>query len=44
MDWGSYFFDGFKYEWDGNKSPDVEQNLLFRIKNLDLSDIHSLYN
>jgi hypothetical protein len=40
MDWSSYYYDGFKYKWDGSKTPDVEQKLIYRIKDLDLSDLY----
>jgi len=39
MDWSSYYFDGFKYEWDGTEKPEVDQALIYRIKNLALSDM-----
>lgn len=39
MDWTSYYFDGFKYKWEGTEQPEVEQSLIFRIKNLALSDM-----
>lgn len=39
MDWLSYYFDGFKYKWDGTEQPEVEQSLIYRIKNLALSDM-----
>jgi hypothetical protein len=39
MDWTSYYFDGFKYKWDGTEQPEVEQSLIYRIKNLALSDM-----
>jgi hypothetical protein len=37
MDWTSYYYDGYKYKWDGTEVPETEQNLIFRVKNLDLS-------
>ncbi|MBM3708564.1 MAG: hypothetical protein FJW69_09580 [Actinobacteria bacterium] len=42
MDWTSYYYDGFKYDWDGSKNPseDVEQKLIYRIKDIDLSDLY----
>jgi len=42
MDWSSYYYDGFKYEWDGQQSPgdDVVQKLIFRIKNLETGDLY----
>lgn len=39
MDWTSYYYDGFKYDWEGQDSPNVEQKLIYRIKNLDLGDL-----
>ncbi len=39
MDWTSYYFDGFKYKWEGMEQPEVEQSLIYRIKNLALSDM-----
>ncbi|MCL5072165.1 MAG: hypothetical protein M1308_14940 [Actinobacteria bacterium] len=39
MDWTSYYFDGFKYKWDGTEQPEVEQSLIYRVKNLTLSDM-----
>ncbi|MGZ5192190.1 MAG: transglutaminase domain-containing protein, partial [Flavisolibacter sp.] len=39
MDWTSYYFDGFKYKWDGMEQPEVDQTLIYRIKNLALSDM-----
>jgi len=41
MDWNSYYYDGFKYDWDGSKNPteDVEQKFIYRIKDIDLSDL-----
>jgi hypothetical protein len=35
MDWTSYYYDGYKYKWDGTEVPETEQNLIFRVKNLD---------
>jgi hypothetical protein len=43
MDWTSYYYDGFKYKWDGNDTPDVEQRLYYSIVNLDLTDLE-IYN
>ncbi len=39
MDWTSYYFDGFKFKWEGTEQPEVEQSLIYRIKNLALSDM-----
>ena len=39
MDWGSYYYDGFKYEWDGDERPDVEQSFIYRIKGLNMWDL-----
>ncbi len=44
MDWSSYFFDGFRYGWDGLTAPGVEQSLVFRIKGINLQDINSIYS
>jgi hypothetical protein len=43
MDWSSYYYDGFKYKWDGSKTPDVDQKLYYSIVNLDLTDLE-VYN
>jgi len=43
MDWTSYYYDGFKYKWDGSKTPDVDQKLYYSIVNLDLTDLE-VYN
>ena len=39
MDWGSYYYDGFHYEWDGDGISPVEQSFIFRVKDLFLEDI-----
>ena len=39
MDWGSYYYDGFDYEWDGEGISPVEQSFIFRVKDLSLADI-----
>ncbi|OQA20692.1 MAG: Transglutaminase-like superfamily protein [Actinobacteria bacterium ADurb.Bin346] len=42
MDWTSYYYDGFKYKWDGSKAPDsskIMQKLYYSIINLDLTDL-----
>lgn len=39
MDWGSYYYDGFDYSWDGETAPSVEQDFIYRVKDLDISDI-----
>ena len=39
MDWGSYYYDGFSYSWDGTEAPDTEQEFIFRVKDLSLEDI-----
>jgi PKD repeat protein len=41
MDWTSYFFDGFKYKWDGTGSDAslVDQRLYYSIKNLSMEDL-----
>jgi len=45
MDWSSYYFDGFRYKWDGMNAPkskDVEQTIIYRIEDLSLKDIKTL--
>jgi hypothetical protein len=44
MDWNSYYYDGFKYRWDGQETPEVDQKLIYRIKNLDTKDIYVYSN
>jgi PKD repeat protein len=39
MDWGSYYYDGFLFSWDGNEVPKIEQEFIFKVNNLDLKDI-----
>jgi hypothetical protein len=39
MDWGSYYYDGFDYEWDGEGISPVEQSFIFRVNDLSLGDI-----
>ncbi len=41
MDWTSYFFDGFKYKWDGAglNAASVDQRLYYSIKNLSMEDL-----
>lgn len=39
MDWGSYYYDGFDYSWTGQDSPDVDQDFIFRVKDLELENI-----
>ncbi|MCL4377735.1 MAG: hypothetical protein M1409_05025 [Actinobacteria bacterium] len=43
MDWYSYYFDGFNYTWDGSEKPDVDQDISYKIYDLDNSDL-SVYN
>ena len=40
MDWSNYYYDGFIYSWEGIDFPDVEQKLIYRIKNLSQSDLY----
>lgn len=40
MDWSSYYYDGFKYKWDGFDSPKVEQKLIYKVKGLNLKDLY----
>ena len=40
MDWSSYYYDGFKYKWDGFDSPKVEQKLVYKVKGLNLKDLY----
>jgi len=39
MDWGSYYYDGFDYSWDGETAPHVEQDFIYRVIGLDISEI-----
>ncbi len=39
MDISSYYYDGFKFDWDGPEMPDIEQEFLFKVINLDLEEI-----
>lgn len=39
MDWGSYYYDGFLFSWNGNEVPEIEQEFIFRVIDLDLQDI-----
>jgi len=39
MDWGSYYYDGFDYSWDGETAPQIEQDFIYRVKDLDISEI-----
>ncbi len=39
MDWGSYHYDGFDCSWDGEEAPRVEQKFIYRVKDLDISEI-----
>jgi len=39
MDWGSYYYDGFDYSWDGETAPQVEQAFIYRVRDLDISEI-----
>ena len=39
MDWGSYYYDGFSYSWDGNTIPLTEQNFIFSVRDIGLEDI-----
>ncbi len=39
MDWGSYYYDGFSFSWDGEERPGTGQEFIFRVKGLDLDDI-----
>lgn len=39
MDWNSYYYDGFAFSWDGDETPNTEQDFIFRVKDLSLDDI-----
>jgi len=39
MDWGSYYYDGFDYSWDGEIAPLVKQDFIYRVRDLDFSEI-----
>ena len=43
MDWSSYYFDGFTYTWEGSERPKIEQNISYRVNDLNLYDL-LLYN
>ncbi|MHB1346201.1 MAG: transglutaminase domain-containing protein [Candidatus Humimicrobiaceae bacterium] len=43
MDWSSYYFDGFSYKWDGTGKPDVEQDISYKVYDLEESDL-VIYN
>ena len=35
----SYYYDGFDYSWNGQDVPDVDQDFIFRVKDLELENI-----
>jgi len=39
MDWGSYYYDGFNYNRDGEGIPQVKQSFFFRANGINLSEI-----
>ncbi|MBN1298676.1 MAG: hypothetical protein JW997_03200 [Actinobacteria bacterium] len=41
MDWSSYYYDGFKYKWDGAEPPDVEQKLIYKVRGISFEDLYS---
>ena len=43
MDWYSYYFDGFNYTWDGSGKPDVEQDISYKVYDLENKDLN-IYN
>jgi len=38
MDWRSYYYDGFIFSYDGPSEPDIEQFLIYRVKDLNVRD------
>ena len=40
MDWSSYYFDGFSYTWDGTGKADVDQDISYRVYDLEESDLN----
>ena len=42
MDPNRYYFDGFRYKWDGMVTPNVEQSVVYRIKDLSIKDIETI--
>ena len=39
MDWGSYYYDGFSYSWDGDMIPLTGQDFVFSVRDISLEDI-----
>ena len=39
MDCGSYYYEGFKFKWDGMQIPNVEQTITYKVNNIDLNDL-----
>jgi len=40
MDWLSYYYEGFKFTWDSDSIPDIEQEYNFKASGLDIRDIY----
>ena len=43
MDWSSYYFDGFNYKWDGTGKADIEQDIRYKVYDLEEKDL-GIYN
>ncbi len=41
MDWSSYYYDGFKYKWDGAEAPDIEQKLIYKVRDISWENLYS---
>lgn len=39
MDWSSYYYEGFKFSWDSDIAPRIEQEYNFRVTGLDIRDL-----
>ena len=39
MDWSSYYYEGFRFSWDSDLPPAVEQEYNFRVLDLDKSEL-----
>ncbi|HAX18260.1 MAG TPA: hypothetical protein DCY00_06670 [Actinobacteria bacterium] len=39
MDWSSYYYEGFKFTWDSDIAPKIEQEYNFRASGIDIRDL-----
>ncbi|MDD3520789.1 MAG: transglutaminase domain-containing protein [Actinomycetota bacterium] len=39
MDWSSYYYEGFKFSWDSDIVPKIEQEYNFRASGIDIKDL-----